>query len=343
VAFAPRYATLADAEHRRTQDLDALRDALLADPGARQEAARAIAARQVSIQAWLARLEAESRDATTLAARRTASDRRLLLLAEASTLQLQADLARGAAARPTRDGADRDRFSVGVDLIVAPGDTVRHALAVGGDLRVEGTLTGDAIALGGRVVIAPHGVVEGRALGTAPGEGPAPRALVLALAAYAGLVPLALSTLAAGWVRDAGDHLLQRPLASARAGLGVTLGLSAWGLAALGEPKAAPLAAAMGGALIALASLGLAALAQVAQGGRSWRSAAALGAIVAATPLLPTPVIALAAMGALPPIGAVTLTGWERLRRGPPRPPDGGWAGRGPAPRREAPTSGPRR
>jgi hypothetical protein len=184
---------------------------------------------------------------------------------------------------------------------------------VGGDLRVDGTLTGDALALGGRVVLGPEGVVGGRSLSTVADDGRPRSALLVALGAYGALVPLALRSLAGTWVGQAAAHLRERPVASAATGLGVTLGLSAWALAALAAPWGSPIALALGAGLVGLASLGLAALSHTARGAPAWASAGTLGVIVASTAILPTPWWGFAAVGALPAMGAVALTGGARL------------------------------
>jgi hypothetical protein len=56
------------------------------------------------------------------------------------------------------------RVRVQGDATVAPGESMAAAVAVMGSVRVEGTLTGDAVAIFGDVVIGPKGSVGGNAI-----------------------------------------------------------------------------------------------------------------------------------------------------------------------------------
>src|SRR5687768_14111627 len=57
--------------------------------------------------------------------------------------------------------ADDDRVAFGSDVHVREGETVRDAVAFGGDALIEGVVTGDAVAFGGSVLLAEGARVEG--------------------------------------------------------------------------------------------------------------------------------------------------------------------------------------
>jgi hypothetical protein len=80
-----------------------------------------------------------------------------------------ADSAPAAPAVPgtTRNGRLRDRVHVlGGSRTIAADETVADAVVVGGDLRVEGTVRGDAVVVGGNLILAEGGTVRGDAVVT---------------------------------------------------------------------------------------------------------------------------------------------------------------------------------
>ncbi len=71
--------------------------------------------------------------------------------------------AENAALRGERAAAE-PRVTIGEDLLIAAGEVVEDAVVVGADLRVEGTVLGDATSVGGKLVVGPQGSVAGDAV-----------------------------------------------------------------------------------------------------------------------------------------------------------------------------------
>lgn len=61
-------------------------------------------------------------------------------------------------------GSKGERVGVGQSVHVAPGETVREAVSIGGDVDVQGTVLGDAVSVGGRLALGPAAVVKGDAV-----------------------------------------------------------------------------------------------------------------------------------------------------------------------------------
>lgn len=59
-------------------------------------------------------------------------------------------------------GPDRVRF--GSDLVVEPGTRVGDVVAIGGDIQVRGTVSGNAVTVGGSIFMSPTGVIQGDAV-----------------------------------------------------------------------------------------------------------------------------------------------------------------------------------
>ncbi|MFB3895231.1 MAG: sugar-binding domain-containing protein [bacterium] len=57
-----------------------------------------------------------------------------------------------------------DRVNVGGSVHIQPGEVVKDAVAIGGNLNVEGTVTGDAVCVGGSLTISSSGEVYGDAV-----------------------------------------------------------------------------------------------------------------------------------------------------------------------------------
>ena len=84
-----------------------------------------------------------------------------LLLAGVPVLGAQeaAPAAPGAPAAPAASG----KAVYTTDHVVRAGETVQDIVVVGGDLRVEGTVTGDAVVVGGQLILDGSGMIEGDA------------------------------------------------------------------------------------------------------------------------------------------------------------------------------------
>lgn len=76
--------------------------------------------------------------------------------------QQAAPTAPGAPAVPAAPSADGKAVFT-ADHVVRAGETVEDIVVVGGDLRVEGTVTGDAVVVGGQLILEPSGTIEGDA------------------------------------------------------------------------------------------------------------------------------------------------------------------------------------
>ena len=66
------------------------------------------------------------------------------------------------AAEPAHPG--EDRVVVGNSLVIGPDEIVENAVAVGGQLDIQGQVTGNAVAVGGDLTIHPGAIVENDAV-----------------------------------------------------------------------------------------------------------------------------------------------------------------------------------
>ncbi|MGI5861770.1 MAG: hypothetical protein ACOX6T_06885 [Myxococcales bacterium] len=73
--------------------------------------------------------------------------------------------AAGEAAGPAREDEANDRghgrVAFGHSIRVAEGETVREAVAFGGDVEIDGTVLKDAVCFGGKLVLGPKAVIHG--------------------------------------------------------------------------------------------------------------------------------------------------------------------------------------
>ena len=184
VMFVPRYPDLVVGSSQRDADLEALIADLPQLRDARLEGARArVSQRLEAVQYWQGRFAALVADTSVEASRRrAASDLHQRLALEASTLELQLDMlgqTRPSAWAPamfepgharrerrenreiTVEAADQEMVRIGADLLITPDQVVETAVVIGGDMRVEGRVLGDVVAVFGNIVVAPSGRVDG--------------------------------------------------------------------------------------------------------------------------------------------------------------------------------------
>ncbi|MCB9665519.1 MAG: hypothetical protein H6732_15510 [Alphaproteobacteria bacterium] len=169
----------------------------------------------------------------------------------------------------------RDAIGLGADVRVM-GTVLRHAVSLGGQLHVGGTgsVGGEAVALGGDVAVDPGGRVAGHggplagspAAGALLVDGPLPLGR-LALRLVPALLAAALVLLLRAWrparVERAARALVERPVASLAAG-GLLVGVVPAVLPSLlGHAPTVPLAALLGGTLLAAWAFGFGALVQI--------------------------------------------------------------------------------
>lgn len=175
VLFVPRYGSLEQATALRDHDLALLASRRTGWSAAeRARAERALRARLAAVRHW-----AEELGRRTLAqspgsvAHRALVDVHHRLRLEQHTLELQlAMIGEGSEPVPTPAAsppapptpAPADRVVFGGTAVVAPGETVRDAIALGGDVRVRGRVDHDAVALAGDVILLPGGVVWGETI-----------------------------------------------------------------------------------------------------------------------------------------------------------------------------------
>lgn len=171
ILFVPRYQSLASAPDQRRQDLAALQALQTTwSPAERTAAAAALAARQDAVEHWIQQLERHSDDAPLSADRLGALlDQVDLLRVEAATLRAQREMVGEAvtegAVPPTPDLSPSpdpaDAVVIGSDLTVPAGQSVRDAVAFGGDIIVQGTVHRHATSFGGDIHIDDGGRVLG--------------------------------------------------------------------------------------------------------------------------------------------------------------------------------------
>jgi hypothetical protein len=174
VLFVPRYPDLSMASARRAADLAALSTlAASLDEAGRHEVGARLAARLQAVEHWQEVFLARQADASLPPDRKLAlSDVHQALVLEASTLRLQLELVGAplpaapapAVSAPKPGPAPVDRVVFGRTLVVGPGQTVRDAVAFGGDVEIDGTVLHDAVSFGGDVTIRPPGQVLGEAI-----------------------------------------------------------------------------------------------------------------------------------------------------------------------------------
>lgn len=139
-------------------------------------------------------------------------------------------------ALPVARGEGRDRIAMSGDVIVRRGERVRDAVAMGGDLTIEGEVEGSAVAMGGDLRVRPGGVVHGDATALGGDLSVEPGGSVegsrVALGGGSGLT-LADGGAAGrtGALRDAGSWLSDTAESAARWALLFVLGLVLLGLA----------------------------------------------------------------------------------------------------------------
>jgi hypothetical protein len=181
VLFVPRYRDPGSAQARRDAELRGLEGALDQMGAAERDVLRSALDRRLdAVRHWRQVFEVRAADPLPADARLEVLRERDLLAMEEATLVAQ--LAMLGAPRapeapappeppappsappaPVAPPAAHDRVVLGGDVEIAPGERVRDAVAVGGDVIVRGVVEGDAVAFGGSVRVPASGRVLGEA------------------------------------------------------------------------------------------------------------------------------------------------------------------------------------
>ncbi len=212
------------------------------DPLAKSRARQLLRQRHDTLEGWRGLLTDRLRSgelSPELYARLLAEDARALAEQQA----LRQELVRLAA--PVRErpvAAQVDRVVWWDDLVVEPGDRLRHAVAIGGDVVVLGEVDRHVGAFAGNVRVVRGGVVRGRPVAMAGSvEGvppPGPKPAVWKAALVSGLGFLGLGAAAAWWrplaLRNVADEVMARPFATLAVGLLALSGSSVMALVLAG-------------------------------------------------------------------------------------------------------------
>ncbi len=238
------------------------------DPLAKSRARQLLRQRHDTLEGWRSLLSdrlLSGELSPELHARLQAEDARALAEQQA----LRQELIRLAA--PVREhpsAAPVDRVVWWDDLVVEPGDRVRHAVAIGGDVVVLGEVDRHVGAFAGNVRVVRGGVVRGRPVAMAGSvEGvppPAPPPAMWKAAIVSGLGFLGVGAAAAWWrplaLRSVADEVMARPFATLAVGLLSVSGSSVMALVLAGLglgvfPVVATAAALAGCALVGTVGL----------------------------------------------------------------------------------------
>jgi hypothetical protein len=114
---------------------------------------------------WSIVFKADPRGRVDMAFNDTPADVALLAILEQSDLVAERDgdvvTIRELGAAAWRHGRGADRTSIGGSVHVIEDETVREAVALGGELRVDGTVQRDAVSVLGDVIVGPKAVIKG--------------------------------------------------------------------------------------------------------------------------------------------------------------------------------------